>query len=87
MATNPVNLVDAVTTAMRRTARNRTAVLRTGVVVSVVAPWCTVRVGSDSNADVITAGYHVHYVPVAGHVVSLLNDGDRWLVIGRMASS
>lgn len=87
MATNPVNLVDAIVTVTRRQSRNRTAVLRTGKVVDVAPPYCTVRVGSNNDAHVVTAGYHTHYVPVAGHVVSLLNDGDRWLVMGQMASA
>ena len=91
MATNPINLVDAVSTVMRRTARNRSGVLRVGVVRAVSGEWCSVEVASkpapDPAAATITAGYSTHYSPTVGDVVSLLNDGDRWLVLGRQAAA
>lgn len=85
MATNPVNLVDAIAVSTQRQARNRTLVLRTGEVIGVANEWCTVRVSSNNNAHVVSAGYHTFYRPRAGEIVDLLNDGDRWLVLGEQA--
>lgn len=85
MATNPVNLVDAIVTATGRQARNRTAVMRTGVVISIANEWCQVRVASNDNTKVISAGYHTNYQPRVGEIVDLLNDSDRWVVLGEQA--
>ncbi len=85
MATNPVNFVDAIVVATQRRARNRTLVLRTGEVIAVQNEWCTVRVSSNDNTHVVSAGYHTFYRPRAGEIVDLLNDGDRWLVLGEQA--
>lgn len=82
MATNPINLVDAIVVATGRNARNRTAVLRTGIVRSVVRPWCYVQVGTSDPAVLISAGYHSYYTPAVGDIVDLINDGDRWVVLG-----
>ena len=83
MATNPVNLVDALGTVIPRLARNRAAVLRMGEVVSVAAEFCTVKV---SNGNV-TAGYHTFYRPRPLDIVDLINDGDKWMVNGCVASA
>ena len=87
MATSSVNLIDAIADAIPRGARSRSAVLRIGTVVSVSGQWCMVRVGSNNDADAVMAGYHTFYTPAAGKVVSLINDGDRWLVLGEIRSS
>lgn len=84
MATNPVNLVDAIGTVVPRLARNRSAVVRMGVIKSWPSnALVSVTVG---GAD-ITAAYGVWYLPYVGDVVALISDGDRWLVLGRIATT
>lgn len=79
MATNPVNLVDAVSTVASRYNRTRSAVVRVGTVTAV---------GTTGTATVTVAGgtlnvrYHVDAKPAVGDVVTLLNDRDIWVIIG-----
>ena len=89
MATKSVNLVDAIADVIPRIARARTATLRVGKVISVAAGVATVQVGADAVDAVpvtIKARYHTYYVPVVNDIVSLLNDRDAWLVVGKLAT-
>lgn len=84
MATNPVNLIDAIAVAVPRLARNRSAVMRTGKVLAAPS-------GGFVNVQVqngtIQAGYHLGVrAPAANDVVTLLNDGDRWVIVGIQAT-
>jgi len=74
-------MVDAVATVIPRLARARTAVIHTGQVVSVANGIAVVNVNG-GNAD---AGYHLWGKPSVGDVVSLIADGDRWLIVGTQA--
>lgn len=82
MAANPVNMVDAVAVVVPRLARNRSAVLRFGVVVS--APTAG-RVSVKVSAITWPMRYIVGGALVANDWVAVLNDGDRWLVLGKVA--
>ena len=83
MATNPVNLVDAIGEVVPRLSRNRSAVLRFGAVTALPSGGLvTVAV----SGGTIQVNYVASYVPTVGDWVALVNDGDKWLVMGEVAS-
>lgn len=83
MATNPLNLVEAIGIVAPRYARTRSAVIRVGTVSAALGNgFARVSVG---GADVVAA-HHTYMRPVAGQVVSLFNDRDMWLIGGVMAN-
>ena len=84
MAAKPMNMVDAVAATIPRIARNRSAVLRFGRVATAPASGMVkVTVGTGD----VTCAYAASYVPVVGDWVGLLNDGDRWIVLDRVATA
>lgn len=84
MATNPVNLVDAIADVIPRIATARTATLRTGRVVSVTGGTAMVALGGAVDADAIACRFHTFYTPVVGHIVSLITEKDVWLIMGQL---
>jgi hypothetical protein len=82
MATNPVNLVDAVAEIVPRIAKERTATLRTGKVASVTGGVAKVNIGGSTTT--ISARFHTYYTPVVGDVVSLITQRDVWLILGKL---
>lgn len=81
MATNPVNLVDAVATVVPRLARNRSAVVRFGRVAS--APSAGVVSVTLSGVNV-TCNYVAGFTLAVNDWVAMLLDGDRWVVLGKV---
>lgn len=84
MATNPVNMVDAVAEIVPRIAKERTATLRVGKVVSVTGGVAMVNVGGSTTP--VRARFHTFYTPVANDVVSLITERDIWLILGKLKS-
>lgn len=92
MATNPVNLIDAIADTIPRISRARTATMRIGKVTAAsVNGQVTVQVGGavDTQGQPITikARYLVGYTPSAGHVVALITEKDAWVILGRLATA
>jgi len=91
MATNPVNLVDAIADTIPRISRARTATIRVGKVISTSAGQADVQVGaattSGGTAITIKARYFVGYAPAAGHIVALITEKDVWLILGRISTT
>lgn len=82
MATNPVNLVDAIATTTTRTARTRSGVIRFGVVNAAPSGGLVpvvVSVGGVAKPMPFVSTYW----PVVGDTVALFNDRDVWLVLGQ----
>jgi hypothetical protein len=81
MATKPMNMVDAVAETIPRLARNRSAVLRFGRVATVPANGLVkVNVGTSN----VTCAYLYGVELVVADWVAIINDSDRWLVIGKV---
>jgi hypothetical protein len=78
MATQRLNLMDAVQERSWRVARSRTALVRVGVVTAAnVGNAVTVRVGN-ATFDATT------FISLTvGNVVALITDTDAWWVLGR----
>lgn len=92
MATNPVNLIDAIADTIPRISRARTATIRVGkVTIASVAGQVTVQVGGAVNASgqpaTIKARYLMGYVPTVGDIVALVTEKDVWLILGRIATT
>lgn len=86
MATNPVNLVDAIAEQIPRMARTRSAATRLGWIKTAPAfgaAFVRVTVGA---GDVL-AGYPENYLPKVGDQVLLLNDRDNWYVVEKLSKS
>lgn len=83
MATQQMNLVDAIGEFVPRLARNRSAVLRSGRVMTVPADgFVKVAVATGD----VTCPYLGSQLAV-GDWVTLLNDSDKWIVLGRAGGS
>lgn len=86
MATNPVNLVDAIADVIPRIAQARTATLRIGKITALATGVATVQVGG-STGGTVKARYFVGYTPVVGHIVALITEKDVWLILGRISTT
>jgi hypothetical protein len=79
MATKSMNLVDSVAEYSSRMARNRSAVLRFGTVATTPAAG---RVKITIGTNAITCAYLQGVAMAVGDWVALINDSDKWLVLG-----
>jgi hypothetical protein len=82
MARNPVNAVDAVARYTSRVVRNRSAILRFGkVTVAPAGGYVTVAFGTVP----IPCAYLVGAALAVNDWVCAINDGDKWIVLGKVA--
>lgn len=82
--TQRVNVPDAVDQRATRVARSRTALVRVGVVQSVVGHVATVRVGGSAT---VKASFFVGAAYANGDVVALIADTDAFWVLGKLSKT